>query len=78
MNCYSSLDLVTWKFVNKVLKLGASGDLGPNRAVERPHALYNEGTKKWVLWMHINSSNYGDAKAGVMTCDTVCGHYKYM
>jgi hypothetical protein len=78
INCYSSPDLVTWKLVNKVLKLGTSEDSGPNRVVERPHALYNEGTKKWVLWMHIDSSNYGDAKAGVATCDTVCGDYTYM
>jgi hypothetical protein len=64
--------------VNKVLKLEASGDLGPNRVVERPHALYNEGRKTWVLWMYIDSSNYGDAKAGVAACDTVCGDHTYM
>src|ERR1700753_2052665 len=78
INCYSSPDLVTWTFVNKVLKLGGSGDLGPNRVVERPHAIYNDKTKKWVLWMHIDSSSYGDAKAGVATCDTVCGDYSYI
>jgi hypothetical protein len=39
---------------------------------------YNDGTKKWVLWMHIDDSNYGEAKAGVATCDTICGDYTYM
>jgi hypothetical protein len=39
VNCYSSPDLVTWNFVNQVLKLQGSGDLGPNRVVERPHVL---------------------------------------
>lgn len=78
INCYSSPDLVTWTFVNAVLKVGGSGDLGPNRVIERPHVMFNEGTKKWVMWMHVDSSSYGEAKAGVATCDTVCGDYTYM
>jgi hypothetical protein len=28
--------------------------------------------------VHIDSSNYGDAKAGVATCDTICGDYTYI
>ncbi|KAL2061359.1 hypothetical protein VTL71DRAFT_7632 [Oculimacula yallundae] len=78
LNCYSSTDLVTWTFVNKVLSLQSSGDLGPNRVVERPHVMYNDQTKKYVMWMHIDSSNYGDAKAGWATSDTVCGNYNYL
>ncbi|CZS97611.1 probable glycosyl hydrolase family 43 protein [Rhynchosporium agropyri] len=78
LNCYSSTDLVTWTFVNEVLSLQSSGDLGPNRVVERPHVLYNDQTKKYVMWMHIDSSNYGEAKAGWAVSDTVCGNYKYL
>jgi beta-xylosidase len=78
VNCYSSSDLVTWTFVNQVLKLQGSGDLGPNRVIERSHTMYIDGTKKWVMWMHVDSSSYGEAKAGVATCDTVCGGYTYM
>lgn len=71
-------DLVQWTFVNKLLTLQSSGDLGPNRVVERPHVIYNSNTKKYVMWMHIDSSNYGEAKAGVATSDSVCGTYSYM
>lgn len=78
INCYSSKDLVSWTFVNKVLTLQTSGDLGPNRVVERPHVIYNDSTKKYVMWMHIDSSSYGEAKAGVATSDTVCGNYQYL
>lgn len=60
INCYSSTDLVSWTFVNKILTLQPSGDLGPNRVVERPHVMYNDKTGKWVLWMHIDSSDYGE------------------
>ncbi|KUJ09620.1 glycosyl hydrolase family 43 protein [Mollisia scopiformis] len=78
INCYSSTDLVSWTFVNKVLTLQASGDLGPNRVVERPHVMFNEKTGKWVMWMHIDSSSYGEARAGVATSSSVCGSYTYL
>ncbi|CAD6446086.1 df446dcb-37ea-4449-9041-195606bb0711 [Sclerotinia trifoliorum] len=78
INCYSSTDLVNWKFNSYLLTLQSSGDLGPNRVVERPHIMYNDATAKYVLWMHIDSSNYGEAKAGVATSDSVCGPYTYL
>jgi hypothetical protein len=46
--------------------------------VERPKILHNDATGKYVMWMHIDSSSYGEAKAGVATSDTVCGNYTYM
>lgn len=79
INCYSSPDLVQWKFENELLSVGTSGgDLGANRVVERPHVLWNAGTGKWVMWMHIDSNSYGEAKAGVATSSTVCGDYTYL
>ncbi|KAI1771456.1 carbohydrate-binding module family 35 protein [Hypoxylon cercidicola] len=77
VNCYSSRDLVQWTYVGALLTRGSSGDLGPNRVVERPKVLFNEATRKYVLYMHIDSSNYGDAKVGVATGDSVCGSYTY-
>ncbi|KAM0139195.1 hypothetical protein ACHAO1_003070 [Botrytis cinerea] len=71
INCYSSTDLVNWKFNSYLLTLQSSGDLGPNRVVERPHIMYNAATAKYVMWMHIDSSNYGEAKAGVATSDSL-------
>lgn len=71
VNCYSSPDLVQWTYVGALLSTTAGGDLGPNRVVERPKVIYNDRTKKYVLWMHADSSNYGDAKVGVATGDTV-------
>ncbi|TVY52126.1 hypothetical protein LCER1_G005117 [Lachnellula cervina] len=79
INCYSSADLVEWAFVNKLLSVGGSGgDLGTGRVVERPHVLWNEGTGEWVMWMHIDDSSYGEAKAGVATSDSICGTYSYI
>ncbi|QRV84826.1 glycoside hydrolase family 43 protein [Ceratobasidium sp. AG-Ba] len=62
VNCYSSTNLVEWKYVGALLGLQGSGDLGPNRVVERPKVIYNDSTKQYVMYMHIDSSNYGEAK----------------
>ncbi|KAI1081079.1 galactan 1,3-beta-galactosidase [Whalleya microplaca] len=79
VNCYSSTDLVTWKYERALLsQTSEAGDLGPNRVVERPKVIYNDSTKKYVLYMHIDSSNYGEAKVGVATGTEVCGAYTYV
>ncbi len=67
IKCYSSTDLVHWTFRLNLLTRQSSGDLGPNRVVERPKFVYNDATRQWVMYMHIDSSNYADARAGVAT-----------
>ena len=78
VNCYSSNDLVQWTFAGALLSRTTSGDLGPNRVVERPKVIYNDKTKKYVLWMHMDSGSYGEARVAVATGDTVCGKYQYI
>ena len=51
VKCYSSSDLAHWAFVNNVLTLQASGDLGPNRVIERPHVIYNASTSQFVMYV---------------------------
>ncbi|NED82901.1 glycoside hydrolase, partial [Streptomyces sp. SID11233] len=45
--------------------------------VERPKVLYNASTKTYVMYLHIDSPSYGEARAGVATSDTPCGAYHY-
>jgi hypothetical protein len=78
INCYSSTNLVEWTFENALLTRQASGDLGPNRVVERPKVIYNDRTATYVMYLHIDSSNYGEAEIGVATSKTVCGKYTYL
>lgn len=78
VNCYSSKDLVSWTYVGALLSRTASGDLGPNRVVERPKVIYNSSTRKYVMYLHIDDSSYGEAKVGVATGDSVCGKYNYL
>jgi len=78
VKCYSSTDLKNWTFVNNVLTRQASGDLGPNRIIERPHVIHNSSTSQYVMYMHVDNSSYTDRKAGVATCSSVCGNYTYV
>lgn len=77
VRCYSSTDLKNWTFVRNVLTRQASGDLGPNRIVERPHVIYNATTSTYVMYMHIDNTNYSERRAGVATSSSVCGDYSY-
>jgi hypothetical protein len=76
--CYSSTDLQHWTFQGDALTEQAGGDLGPDRIVERPKVIYNSSTGKYVMWMHIDDSSYGDAEAGVAESSTPCGPYTYL
>ena len=77
MNCYSSTDLVQWNYVGALLSRQGSGDLGPNRVVERPKVIRNAQTNQYVMYMHIDSSSYGEAKVGVATASSLTGPYSY-
>ena len=75
--CYSSTDLTHWTLRGHALTLQPSGDLGPNRIVERPKVIYNASTHTYVMYMHIDNSSYSEAKVGVATSATPCGPYTY-
>ncbi|KAI5812955.1 galactan 1,3-beta-galactosidase [Pyronema omphalodes] len=77
INCYSSTNLVEWAYVGELLTLQSSGDLGPNRVVERPKVIYNDAMEQYVMYMHIDNPNYGEARVGVATGSSVCGKFTY-
>lgn len=78
VNCYSSTDLGVWNFERVILaRTDEEGDLGPNRVIERPKVIRNDKTGQYVMWLHIDSPDYRDARTGVATSSTVCGEYEY-
>lgn len=77
IRCYASENLVEWRFQGELLTREGSGDLGPERVVERPKVIYNERTGKYVMYLHIDSRDYKEAKVGVAVGDSVCGRYTY-
>ncbi len=78
VNCYASKDLVTWEFQNAVVTRSTASELAAaDRIIERPKVVYNDTTKKFVMWLHFEGANYAEAAAGVLTSDTVDGDYHY-
>jgi len=76
VNCYRSTDLSHWEFRNAIITRQTSTDLNAaDRIIERPKVVYNDSTKKYVMWLHWDGQNYVTAEAGVFTSDTVDGNY---
>lgn len=80
VGCYSSKDLLNWKFEGLALSAvdSVGHDLHPSMVVERPKVIYNKKTNKFVMWMHIDSADYLKAAAGVAVADTPQGPFKYL
>jgi hypothetical protein len=83
--CYSSTDLVNWRFRNQVIALGNPENFGGTWVLERPKVYYNETTQKFVMYMHIDGrltpesdSNYTVARVGVAVSDTPDGDFQYL
>jgi hypothetical protein len=78
VNCYASKDLTNWEFRNAIITKSTTTELNTaDRIIERPKVIYNDTTKKYVMWLHWEGQAYAEAKAGVFTSDTIDGTYTY-
>lgn len=77
VSCYSSKDLINWKFQSNVLKMKAPDSLASNWVLERPKVFYNEKTRKCVMYFHIDV-NYGIANMGLAVSDSPTAEFKYV
>ena len=80
VGCYSSKDLLNWKFEGIVLpavKDDPNHDLHPSKVLERPKVVYNKKTGKFVMWAHVESADYSKACAGVAVSDSPVGPFVY-
>lgn len=81
VSCYSSTNLVDWKFEGVVLPSESSdesSDLHYSNVLERPKVIYNDKTKKFVMWLHVDSHDYLKAAAGVAVSDKPNGKFEYL
>ena len=81
VSCYSSEDLTEWKFEGIALApntTDSTNDINTSKVIERPKVVYNEKTKKFVMWMHIDTEDYKYARAGVATSDNPAGPYTFI
>lgn len=77
VSCYASKDLTNWKFKGNVLKMAAPDSLATNWVLERPKVYFNQKTKKYVMYLHIDV-NYKLANMGIAVSDSPIGPFKYV
>lgn len=76
--CYSSRDLVHWKFQGQVLALSDPEHLGPHWVLERPKVFVNAQTGKFVMYAHLDDARYKAARVMVAVSDRITGPYSYV
>ncbi len=81
VSCYSSKNLTDWKYEGVALvpnNTDTAHDLHISKVLERPKVIYNDKTKKFVMWLHVDSQTYGLSHAGVAVSDRPQGPYTYI
>lgn len=79
---YSSKDLYNWR--NEGVALHVVKDtlskLQEGCTLERPKVIYNDQTRKFVMWFHheLKGEKYKAALTGVAVADNVTGPYEYL
>ena len=76
--CYSSRDLVHWKFRRHVLALSDPEHLGPHWVLERPKVYPNQSTHQFVLYAHLDDARYKLARVMVAVSNRIDGDYRYV
>ena len=79
-SCYSSADCNSWKNEGLVLKASdqPGSPLHKSRVGERPKVLYNEKSRKYVMWFHLDSHDYMTAHTGVAVADRPTGPFQFV
>lgn len=83
VGCYSSSDLYNWKNEGIVLRVNESdslSDIAKGCILERPKVIYNQKTKKFVMWFHLElkDKGYDAARSGVAVSDQPTGPFTYV
>ncbi|MGA2175145.1 MAG: glycoside hydrolase family 43 protein [Verrucomicrobiota bacterium] len=81
VHVYSSRDLYNWEDRGIALPVSQdpSSEIAAGCILERPKVLFNEQTRKFVMWFHLEKGqDYSSARSGVAVADQVTGPYRYL
>ncbi|WP_177602123.1 glycoside hydrolase family 43 protein [uncultured Phocaeicola sp.] len=81
--CYSSKNLTDWTNEGTVLPVelnDTTSDIIQGCIMERPKVIYNEKTKKFVMWFHLElkGKGYDAARSACAVSDSPVGPFKYL
>ncbi|MBB6678892.1 fibronectin type III domain-containing protein [Cohnella lubricantis] len=85
MDDFANDPLISELYAGRADTLSIWADIRKGRIVERPKVIYNDQTKKYVMWAHIDgdkdpyndNANYGKAQAGYAISDSPTGPFVY-
>ncbi|WP_141499624.1 S-layer homology domain-containing protein [Paenibacillus luteus] len=75
--------LISELYLGRTDQADILNDIGIDRIIERPKVMYNDKTKKYVMWMHTDgpsatsTANYAKAEAGYALSDSPIGPFVY-
>jgi hypothetical protein len=75
ISCYTSTDLLNWKYRGSMVPGLHEGKLAPYLSVERPHVIYNDTTKKYVMWTHPENKEYNMGLTAVFVSGSPTGPF---
>ncbi len=81
VSCYSSTDLVNWKYEGLVFeseKEDKESYIHYSKVLERPKVIYNEKNDNFVLWFHCDSADYTYAGVGIAVSKTPTGKFELL
>jgi len=79
VSCYRSTDLYNWKHEGVAFARDAlPEDIRAATFIERPKAVYNAKTGKYVMWMHLEQWGYHFAQAGIAVGDRPGGPFTFV
>lgn len=85
MDDFDTNPLIKELYAGREDRVDIWADIRKGRIIERPKVIYNDKTKKYVMWAHMdgdkdpynNNANYGKAKAGYAISDSPTGPFVY-
>ncbi len=83
VHCYSSKNMSDWKdegIALSVVKDNPDHEITEGSVLERPKVIYNSGTKKFVMWFHLElkGQGYDAARTGVAISENVTGPFVFV
>lgn len=83
---YSSYDFSHWDYVKNLVTPDTPGWNTPSNTtgclglavVERPKVIYNEQTRKYVMYMHVTDPTYSNTMLGVATSGQFLGPWEFV
>lgn len=78
VSCYSSQDLMNWKFRGDVVQMTDPNNQGQGWILERPKVYFNSKTNKYVMYFHLDNKTYKTASVGIAVSDKPDGNFVFV